>query len=89
MHRELDQLRRGRTDHSNRVRGLLATIGIKIPCKCALPCDLDSLRQWNGEPVLEGLKRRLTHEFERMELPARGISRGLTERAAMQWASSR
>jgi transposase len=73
LHRELDQLRRERTDHANRVRGLLAAMGIKIVGKCVLPGDLDSLRQWNGEPLPEGLKRRLMHEFERMELLARQI----------------
>jgi transposase len=81
LHRELDQLRRERTDHSNRVRGLLAAIGIKIPSKCKLPCDLDSPRQWNGEPVPEGLKRRLVHEFERMERLARQIRAIETEQA--------
>jgi transposase len=73
MHRELDQLRRERTDHSNRVRGLLAAVGIKIAGKDILPDHLDLLRQWNGEPVPEGLKRRLLHELERMELLARQI----------------
>jgi transposase len=82
LHRELDQLRRERTDHSNRVRGLLAAIGIKVPSKCDLPCDLDLLRQWNGEPVPAGLKRRLTHEFERMELLARQIRALEIEQAA-------
>jgi transposase len=73
LHREIDQLRRERTQHSNRVRGLLAAIGIKLTGKCVLPGDLDRLRQWNGQPVPAGLKRRLVHEFERMELLARQI----------------
>ncbi len=70
MHRELDQ-RCARTDHSNRVRGLLAAVGIKIAGKDILPDHLDLLRQWNGEPVPEDLKRRLLHELERIELLAR------------------
>jgi transposase len=73
VHRELDQLRRERTDHTNRVGGLLAAIGIKVAGNCILPGDLDLLRQWNGEPVPERLKRRLLHELERMELLARQI----------------
>jgi transposase len=73
LHRELDELRRERTKHSNRVRGLLATIGIKITGKRALPCNLDLLRQWNGDPLPEGLKRRLAREFERMQLLDRQI----------------
>jgi transposase len=61
LHRELDQLRRERTSHSNRVRGLLAAVGVKISGKYFSAAALDALRQWNGEPVPEGLKRRLLH----------------------------
>jgi transposase len=73
LHRELDQLRRERTAHVNRIGGLLAAIGIKVRAKCLSPRVLDTLRQWNDEPVPEGLKRRLVREFERMELLARQI----------------
>ena len=73
LHRELDQLRRERTDHTNRVGGLLAAIGIKVNGNRIVPEVLDTLRQWNGEPVPEGLKRRLLHELERMDLLARQI----------------
>jgi transposase len=74
LHRELDQLRRERTNHSNRVRGLLAAIGIKISAKRVSPAALDAIRQWNGELVPVGLKRRLLHELERMELLGRQIT---------------
>jgi transposase len=73
LHRELDQLRCERTSHVNRVRGLLAAIGIKVNGKCVVPQILDRLRQWNDEPVPQGLKQRLVHEIERMELLARQI----------------
>jgi transposase len=73
LHRELDQLRRERTAHVNRIGSLLAAIGIKVRAKCLSPGVLDLLRQWNDEPVPEGLKRRLVHEFERMELLGRQI----------------
>jgi transposase len=73
VHRELDQLRRELTDHANRVGGLLAAIGIKVNGKRLLAEHLDLLRQWNDEPVPEGLKRRLLHELERMDLLARQI----------------
>jgi transposase len=60
LHRELDQLRRERTTHTNRIRGLLTTIGIKITGECVFsPGDLDSWRQWNGAPLGENLKRCL------------------------------
>ena len=59
LHRELDQLRRERTAHTNRVRGLLAAVGIKVGGKHFSARALDLLRQWNGELLPEGLKRRL------------------------------
>ena len=58
MHRELDQLRREQTNHTNHIRGLLAAIGIKATVKGLTPSELDLLRQWNGEPLPERLKRR-------------------------------
>jgi transposase len=73
IHRELNQLRRERTSHTNRIRGLLATVGIKIASKSVSPVDLDSFRQWNGEPLPETLKRRLMREFQRMDLLTRQI----------------
>jgi transposase len=73
LHRELDQLRRERTAHVNRIGSLLAAIGIKVKAKCLSPRVLDLLRQWNEEPLPDGLKRRLVREFERMELLARQI----------------
>ena len=83
LHRELDQLRRERTTHTNRIRGLLTTIGIKITGECLLsPGDLDSWRQWNGEPLGENLKRRLLRELERLELLARQIQAIEAEQAA-------
>jgi transposase len=88
LHRELDQLRCERTAHVNRVRGLLAAIGIKVNGKCVVAQILDRLRQWNDEPVPEGLKRRLVHEIERMELLARQI-RALEAEQAKQICNDR
>jgi transposase len=82
-HRELNQLRRERTTHTNRIRGLLATVGIKITARCLLlPGDLESWRQWNGEPLGEHLKRRLQRELERLELLTRQIRAIEAEQAA-------
>ena len=81
LHRELDQLRRERTSHSNRVRGLLATIGVKFKGNDFSAAVLDLLRQWNDEPLPAGLKQRLLREFERMELLARQIKAMEVEQA--------
>jgi hypothetical protein len=46
----------------------LAAVGIKVPGKCVLAGDLDTLLQWNGKPLGQNLKRRLVREFEWLEL---------------------
>ncbi len=66
LHRELEQLRRERTSHSNRVRGLLAAVGIKVVGKHFSASALDLLKHWNDELLPAGLKRRLLHELQRM-----------------------
>jgi transposase len=81
-HRELNRLRRERTTHTNRIRGLLAAVGIKVPGKCLLAGDLDTFLQWNGEPLGENLKRRLVREFERLELLTDQIEAIEAEQAA-------
>ena len=73
VHRELNQLRRERTNHTNRVRGLLATVGIKTSRKGLAAADLDKLRQWNGELLPSELKRRLLREIDRLKLLSRQI----------------
>jgi transposase len=68
VHRELHELRCERTDHSNRIGGLLATVGIHVAGSSVLPAHLDELRQWDGKPLPEMLKQRLLRELERMQL---------------------
>jgi transposase len=80
--RELNGLRREHTTHTNRIRGLLAAVGIRVAGKCLLPGDLDTLLQWDGKPLGENLKRRLVREFERLELLASQIQAIEAEQAA-------
>jgi transposase len=73
-HRELDQLRGERTNHTNRIRGLLTAVGIRLPRKfCLSGAQLDLLRMWNDEPLPVHLKQRLVRELERLELLNRQI----------------
>jgi transposase len=82
VHRELNRLRRERTTHTNRIRGLLAAVGIKVPGKCLLAGDLDRFLQWDGKPLGQYLKRRLVREFERLELLTDQIEAIEAEQAA-------
>jgi len=72
-HRELLELKGERTEHVNRIKGLLASIGLNIPVNAQLPVHLENLRQWNGEPVPPRMRERILREFERWQLIERQI----------------
>jgi transposase len=65
MHRELKSIKREATRTTNRIRGLLATQGIRISQSMDLEGEkLDAIRTWDGEPLREGLKNRLRREWK-------------------------
>jgi transposase len=64
-HRELIELKGQRTEHSNRIKGLLATFGLDVLVDAELPRRLEGLRQWDGAPLPPGLVARVLREFAR------------------------
>ena len=67
LHRELSALNKERTRTINRIRGILATQGVRIKGESSLSAGrLDELRQWNGQPLGTGLKERLRRECEHL-----------------------
>ena len=73
LHRELIALKAQRTEHTNRIKGLLAGIGLSIVIDAELPKRLEGLRQWDGTGVPAGLRQRLLREFERWRVVGRQI----------------
>ena len=73
LHRELIELKTQRTEHVNRIKGLLAGIGLSTSVDADLPQRLDSLRQWDGGSVPPRLQQRILREFERWQLVSRQI----------------
>ena len=67
-HRDRDQLVRERTEHSNRIKGLLAAIGLDIIVDERLLERVGALRQWDGEPVPGELRERIAREYQRWRL---------------------
>jgi len=80
LHRELLTLKKERTRQINRIRGLLATQGLRVEPKKDFLERLDEARLWNGSPVPEGLRFRLEGEFERLEFIRGQISELQAER---------
>ena len=65
LHRELRSLRKKKTQTTNRIRGLLATQGIRLESRMDLSdARLEAIRLWNGKALPPALKSRLKREWE-------------------------
>jgi transposase len=67
LQRELEVLKRERGEKSNRIKGLLATVGVKLETWRGFSEQLDQIRTWDGAPLKPGLRRRLEEEWARRE----------------------
>lgn len=70
LHRELDVLKKERTIHRNRIKGLLIQQGIALqnPSSKRFLGDLEVCRTWDGEALPSDLKARLVREYERLRM---------------------
>jgi len=65
LHRELLTLKKERTRQVNRIKGLLASVGVRLQVTPDFLRELEAARLWDGSPVPPGLRFRLEGEFER------------------------
>jgi len=63
IHREIATLKVDHTRHINRIHGLLAGQGIRMPIQADFLAHLDELRLWDGAPLPAGLRARLEQEY--------------------------
>lgn len=68
LHRELLTLKEERTEHVNRIKGLLAGWGLAVEVKEDFPSQLEQLRTWDDQAVQAELRQRLLREFSRWQL---------------------
>jgi len=80
LHRDLVALRGERTRHINRIKGLLASYGVRMRVDRGFLDRLESKRPWDGRPVPLGLRRRLVREYERLEMVKRQVEQVEAER---------
>jgi transposase len=83
LHRELSMLKRERTRQSNRIKGLLASVGVRVAVQKDLAEQLDQVRLWDGSPLAPGLRLRLQGEVERLEFIVGQIKELEQERAEL------
>ena len=68
LHRELATLKAERTQHINRIKGLLIGQGVSIPVATDLLERLDSVHLWDGSALPDGLHTCLEREYQRIQL---------------------
>ncbi|MBE3117570.1 MAG: IS110 family transposase, partial [Candidatus Atribacteria bacterium] len=68
LYRELMALKRVRTRHINRIKGLLVSQGVVMEVGAGFMEAIGTVRLWNGSPLPGRLRKRLDRENERMEL---------------------
>jgi len=70
LHRSLESLKKERTMHRSRIKGLLAQQGIKVsnPSQKKFLAVLEKLRTWNGQVVPPGLKAQVVREYKRLQM---------------------
>jgi transposase len=63
LHRGLKDLQRQQTECSNRIQGLLASLGLSAAVDADFRTTLAGLRDWADQPVPAGMQRRLLQEY--------------------------
>jgi hypothetical protein len=64
LQRELIEPKARCTEHTNRIKGLLAGLGLAARIDAEFLQRLDGLRQWDGTELPTGLRRRILREYE-------------------------
>ena len=81
LHRELQELKDERTEHVNRIKGLLASQGLTAPeVNKDFALWLGAARLWDGSAVPVELQQRLLRELERWQLLGQQIRKLEDER---------
>jgi transposase len=74
LHRELSTLKQEKGATTNRIKGLLASQGIRLKGEVDLSKErLDAIRLWDGSPLPPSLKSRLEREWEHVLFMKRQI----------------
>ena len=72
-HRELEDWKSLRRQYSNRIKGLLATVGQELEVDSEFPEAVRRLRMWDGQGLGEDLTGRLLRQYEGWQFADRKI----------------
>jgi transposase len=62
LHRQLNKFKVDRTRHICRIKGVLASQGVKVPTHTDFLDQLERTRLWDGSPLAAGVRARLERE---------------------------
>jgi transposase len=79
LHRGLKDLQRQQTECSNRIKGLLASVGLSAEVNARFRAVLTELRDWEGQPVPAGLRDRILQEYTAWEVLHRQVREASNE----------
>jgi transposase len=88
LHRELMALKRDRTRHINRIKGLLAGQGVRLKFGADLVSQLDQVRLWDGTRLPPGVRARVEREFAGWQFVHQNVLELEVERAELLRTSS-
>jgi transposase len=84
LHRTWETLQQDRTRLRNRLKGLLATLGVRLPIDGRFLDRLTTTRPWDGAPIPDGIRQRLTRVWAQLEIVERHLEEVANTRAALQ-----
>jgi transposase len=85
LHRQLKTLSADETRITNRIHGVLASLGVDLLLTKNFEKRLSEARQWNGEQIPEGVRRRVLSDFAVL----RAVQRQILELRRVQKAEVR
>ena len=80
LHRELATAKQDRGSVTNRIKGLLFKVGVKLEDLRDLPAQLSRIRLWNGEPLPQGLRARIERDWQMVQQSRQRIKEIVAER---------
>jgi transposase len=83
LHRSWEAVQKDRTRLICRLQGLLVTHGVRLPITDEFVTHLEAARLWDGTPVPEGLRARLTRVWRQLELLNAQLEDVASARAAL------
>lgn len=80
LHRALATLKADRTRHINRIKGLLASQGVRLAVQMDFLSQLAGVRLWDGSELLPGVRARLEQEYASLQFVEQHIQAWEAER---------